>query len=319
LPVPHSDEAAITIQKDSIVSHSLNLRPNLLLLAAALVVLAAPAANAQTRPPAASAQPVPAQGGTAAHGDKFGAESVKKDFKFEVVSIRPVSPQSTAERPGPTPDGFDAQIPLYNMIMLAYAPEEFLAWLNGPTRISNPPQSIWDHYEINARVADEDREAWRNQGNRHELLSSALRDVLKERFKLVIHEHPGEFPGLHLVTMGKGVKLKATPPGFVLPPGGALRSGGVTVSEAAFRWHYYGASMEDLAAFLSFNTRLPVQDSTGLTGRYDFVIQRISDPSSDYNGVLDNWPIGQLGLALKPGKVPGRTLIIDHIEKPTEN
>jgi len=35
--------------------------------------------------------------------------------------------------------------------------------------------------------------------------------------------------------------------------------------------------------------------------------------------VLDNWPIGQLGLALKPGKVPGRTLIIDHIEKPTEN
>jgi hypothetical protein len=123
----------------------LNLHRKSLLLAAAWIAIAAPVTLAQTAaPPAASAQPVPAQGGTAAHGDKFGAESVKKDFKFEVVSIRPVSPQSTAERPGPTPDGFDAQIPLYNMIMLAYAPEEFLAFLrlnSDPLGSSNPPQS----------------------------------------------------------------------------------------------------------------------------------------------------------------------------------
>jgi uncharacterized protein (TIGR03435 family) len=244
----------------------------------------------------------------------------QKDFKFEVVSIRPVSPQSTAERPGLTPDGFDAQIPLYNMIMLAYAPEEFPAWANsnGATRISNPPSWIWDRFEINAHVADSDREAWRNQGVRRELVNSALREVLKDRFKLVIHQQPAEFPGLHLVTMGKGVKLKATPPGFVLPPGRPLRSGGVAKGEGR-GWHYYGASMEDLAVFLSMTTGLPVQDGTGLTGRYEFVIQPIDDPSHDANGALDNWPIYQLGLELKPGKVPGRTLIIDHIERPSEN
>jgi len=243
-----------------------------------------------------------------------------KDFKFEVVSIRPVAAQSTAQMPGPTPDGFDAQIPLYNMIMLAYAPEEFPAWANsnGATRISNPPSWIWDRFEINARVADSDREAWRSQGVRHELVSSALREVLKDRFKLVVHQQPAEFPGLHLVTMGKGVKLKVTPPGFVLPPGGPLRSGGVATGEGR-GWHYYGASMEDLAVFLSMTTGLPVQDSTGLTGRYEFVIQRADNPSQDANGALDNWPVYQLGLGLKPGKVPGRTLIIDHIEKPSEN
>jgi|ERR1017187_1693913 uncharacterized protein (TIGR03435 family) len=260
-----------------------------------------------------------AQGRTAAHGDKFGTESVKEDFKFEVVSIRPLS------KPGPmfaqiTPDGFNSQLPVRNIIMQAYDPGLWLAGLssNGTTQISNPPQSISDYYEINARVADEDREAWRNQGLRHELLASALRDVLKDRFKLVIREQPAEFSGLLLVTRGKDVKLKATPPGFVLPEGRQLRSGGVAVGRAA-SWHYYGASMEDLAAFLILTTGRPVQDRTGLTGRYEFTIQAIEHQSQDPDELPENWPISQLGLELKPGKVPGRTLIIDHIEKPSQN
>jgi uncharacterized protein (TIGR03435 family) len=219
-----------------------------------------------------------------------------------------------------TPDGFNSQLPVRNMIMQAYDPGVWLAGLssNGTTQISNPPQSIADYYEINARVADEDREAWRNQGNRHELLASALRDVLKDRFKLVIREQPAEFPGLLLVTRGKDVKLKATPPGFVLPEGRPLRSGGVAVGRGR-SWHYYGASMEDLAAFLILTTGRPVQDRTGLTGRYEFTIEANEHQSQDTEELPENWPINQLGLGLKPGKVPGRMLIIDHIEKPTAN
>ena len=261
-----------------------------------------------------------AQGRTAAHGDKFDTESVKEDFKFEVVSIRPLSKPGAAPRPGITPDGFNSQLSVRDMITQAYDPGEWLAGLagNGTTQISNPPQSLSDWYEINARVADEDREAWRNQGIRHELQASALRNVLKDRFKLVIREQPAEFPGLLLVTRGKDVKLKATPPGFVLPEGRPLRSGGVAVGRAR-SWHYYGASMEDLAAFLTLTTVRPVQDRTGLTGRYEFTIQAIEHPSQDPDELPENWPISQLGLELKPGKVPGRTLIIDHIEKPSQN
>lgn len=261
-----------------------------------------------------------AQGRTASQGDKFGTKSVTDGFKFEVVSIRPVSSQYPQQRAGITPDGLDTQVSLWYMIMRAYAPEEFPAFLslNSATRIDNPPKWSGDLYEINARVAAGDLEAWSNQGNSQELLISALRDVLKERFKLVIHQEPKEVLGLRLVTMGKGVKLKATPPGFVLPPGRPLRGGGVAVGSPGL-WHYYGASMEDLAAFLSLSTMRPVQDCTGLTGRYDFVLRGAAHISGDADGVLDNWPIYQLGLALKPGKVSGRTLIIDHIEKPSEN
>ena len=77
--------------------------------------------------------------------------------------------------------------------------------------------------------------------------------------------------------------------------------------------------MEDLAAFLTLTTVRPVQDRTGLTGRYEFTIQAIEHPSQDPDELPENWPISQLGLELKPGKVPGRTLIIDHIEKPSQN
>lgn len=272
--------------------------------------------------PGLSSASAPAQANKAIHVDTSRTDSGKEDFRFEVVSIRPLSKPMAEPRPGLTPDGFNTQLSVRDMIMWAYASEEWPAWLtgNGATRIGgNPPQLIGDYYEINARVADTDREAWRNQGNRHELLDSALRDVLKVRFKLVIRQQSAEVPGLLLVRMGKGVKVKAPPPGFALPTKGRpLRSGGVAVGEG-YRWHYYGATMEDLAAFLSLTTQRPVEDSTGLIGRYEFTIQRIELPSNETDELPNNWPISQLGLSLKPGKVPGRMLIIDHIEKPTAN
>jgi uncharacterized protein (TIGR03435 family) len=77
--------------------------------------------------------------------------------------------------------------------------------------------------------------------------------------------------------------------------------------------------MEDLAAFLILTTGRPVQDRTGLTGRYEFTIEANEHQSQDTEELPENWPINQLGLGLKPGKVPGRMLIIDHIEKPTAN
>jgi hypothetical protein len=45
-----------------------------------------------------------------------------------------------------TPDGFNSQLPVRNMIMQAYDPGVWLAGLssNGTTQISNPPQSIAD-------------------------------------------------------------------------------------------------------------------------------------------------------------------------------
>jgi uncharacterized protein (TIGR03435 family) len=85
-------------------------------------------------------------------------------------------------------------------------------------------------------------------------------------------------------------------------------------------WHYYGATIGDLVDFLGITSHLrPIHDETKLTGRYDFTLQMIDDPSNDPEDQVRNWPIAQLGLELKPGQYPGFKLVIDHLEKPTGN
>jgi uncharacterized protein (TIGR03435 family) len=77
--------------------------------------------------------------------------------------------------------------------------------------------------------------------------------------------------------------------------------------------------MEELAMFLSRFIMRPVHDATGLTGHYDFAVQQIEQPSREIEEMQYNWPVVPLGLELKPGKFPEVTLVIDYIEKPSEN
>ena len=80
----------------------------------------------------------------------------------------------------------------------------------------------------------------------------------------------------------------------------------------------------------------PVVDRTGLSGRFDFTIEYAADPSRSFffgpalpkpeaqQGDLQGPTFleavrKQLGLKLVPDKAPVETLIVDHIEKPSEN
>ena len=73
-----------------------------------------------------------------------------------------------------------------------------------------------------------------------------------------------------------------------------------------------------------------IQDRTGLTGRYDITITPPDmgpPPSSgDAGGAGASDPtsmlftlVETLGLKLESGKQPVETLVIDHIERPSEN
>jgi bla regulator protein blaR1 len=72
-----------------------------------------------------------------------------------------------------------------------------------------------------------------------------------------------------------------------------------------------------------------VLDKTGLSGSYDFLLKwtpleasglSASAPSPDSESVSLFTAIEeQLGLKLVPAKGPGEVLIIDHIERPSEN
>jgi uncharacterized protein (TIGR03435 family) len=68
----------------------------------------------------------------------------------------------------------------------------------------------------------------------------------------------------------------------------------------------------------------PVVDQTGLSGLYDFTLTWLHDSNGD-EAILDNTANirdalkKQLGLELKPSHAPMSFLIVDHIERPSEN
>ncbi len=78
------------------------------------------------------------------------------------------------------------------------------------------------------------------------------------------------------------------------------------------------------------NLGRPVVDQTGLTGTCDFAIEFVpelngaipvgSDFTPDPNGpTFDQAVREQLGLKLDSQKAPSEFLIIDHVERPSEN
>jgi len=258
------------------------------------------------------------------------AARAPKDVKFEIASITPVKPGTRTEAAltfVPTPDGYRSSLTVGQMVMLAYGPSDDQLWRGIP--LVNWPAWIGggdDWYVVNARVSDADRDAWRNQSSKHELLRTAMQDLLRDRCKLVIHEKPTQVEVFNLIVQKRGTKLKPTPVGFALPKGGGpLTSGGVRVPELlpehGIRWRYYGATIADLVEFLTATSSgRSVVDETGLTGRYDFTLQLIDHPARNGDDEeIYNWPVDQLGLVLKPGKAIGFALVIDHIERPTEN
>jgi len=68
----------------------------------------------------------------------------------------------------------------------------------------------------------------------------------------------------------------------------------------------------------------PVVDRTGLSGLYDFTLTWMHDPSGD-EAITDNTANfrdalkAQIGLELKPSHAPISFLIVDHVERPSEN
>jgi uncharacterized protein (TIGR03435 family) len=82
--------------------------------------------------------------------------------------------------------------------------------------------------------------------------------------------------------------------------------------------------MEQLVSSLTGQLRVPIVDGTGLTGTYDAHLQFLPDerkldadapPVASLADALRE----ELGLRLEKGKAPVEVLVIDHIEKPSEN
>jgi uncharacterized protein (TIGR03435 family) len=212
--------------------------------------------------------------------------------------------------------------------MMAYFPMQF----QSDERLKGAPSWVMNKkYDIIAKVAPEDMPKWQKSKPsmfKKEMLNTMLQAALAERCKLVLHQVQAEIPGIALeVKKSSKTKLKLAqlnqpPPdgaGMSLPDGGrALFSG----KDNRIEWTFYQASMTDLIAFLQMTPHTPIQNNTGLNGKYDFVLSRqdmispddFSTPRPDMP-----WDLDVLGLKLRRTNIQTETLVIDHIERPSEN
>ncbi len=240
------------------------------------------------------------------------------------MSIRP-SPPDAGFGYQRTPDGLRVTgMTLPTVILLAYLP----SWLWSHDRIQNAP--AWaskDRYDINAKVAPQDLDAWTHQSPAEPAVMRAmLLSMLQGRCHLQIHTVPAEMPGFALAIGRRGTALHASTPGEATT-GVKLTDGGVAHAErlddGTTTWHFHNASIAGLTNFMSFQAHTRILDQTGLTGRYDFALAVAPDRNLDANGASADpatfWDLRALGLRTVPTKVPIIYIVIDHIDPPSEN
>lgn len=277
--------------------------------------------------------------GQAASGPVAGAAASQtagaakaKPLAFDVVSIRPSEPGSSAAISKVLPDGYRlANVSIWTTIMTAYFPQGAAYWTYDRL-VGGPPWLQSELYDIDAKVSEADIAEWQKHGTQAPMLLQMLQTMLADRCRLVFHRIPAEVDGWALEVDKRGPKLTEAKAGAVLPTGMKFPGGGVMVVSPGGKrlYRYYGVSMEDFALHLSMmSARQPVQDKTGLTGKYDFVMSWLDmSPNADgKEGVyasdnpnpLSSLDLGSLGLKLVPVKVPTETLVIDHIERPSAN
>lgn len=202
------------------------------------------------------------------------------------------------------------------------------------TPIQGGPNWINDErYEIDAKA-----EGAPGQGM---LRGPMLQTLLQDRFNLKIHHANREVPVYALTVAKGGAKLQPTKEGSCVPWDSAPAAPGVQFCGLPKRGdkglHLIGATMADLCKILSVPeiSDRPTIDKTGITGTFDIQLpgprdlrggaSAATDPAAR-SAMDDPSPFEAMRTAIKPfglnlerAKGGGEFLVIDHVERPSEN
>jgi len=265
---------------------------------------------------------------------------------FEVASVKldsgpfhsPNFPLDNSDAYRPVGGRFSADFPLQTYISFAY--KLSLSPSQREAMLAHLPHWVaTDRYAIDARAAG-------TPGK--DQMRLMMQSLLADRFKLSVHfeTQTGSAYAMVLAKAGKtgpqlrphsegapcGAMSTDVPPphdGEVFPPvcdvymltmhpGKLAKAGSRNTTTALL-----ASALPGLGRF-----DLPVVDQTGLTGRYDFWIEFVPErpgtPNADAPAPVEGPAFldalrEQLGLKLESTKAPLRVLVIDKLERPTEN
>jgi uncharacterized protein (TIGR03435 family) len=185
-----------------------------------------------------------------------------------------------------------------------------------------------------------------------------LQALLEDRFRLKLHREAREIPVYDLIVAKGGFKLqplkagsctpfdpfKSSEPGITpadLIAGLAKTCGSITSRRpegpgdpATVEFH--GMSMDEIAQHLSRPLDRPVVNKTGIAGMFDVHLEFAPDQATPgflaagapAAAIADDPPGGpsiftaiqaQIGLKLEPAKGPGQYIVVDSVERPSEN
>ena len=243
--------------------------------------------------------------------------------QFDVISVRP-NKDSNQTRMQFTPDGLRGIAVTVRFLLY-----EGYGGINHEQVIGEPAWSNTAGFDIDAKVAPADVPTLSKMT--FEQRRTMFQSVLAERFKLAVHHETRELP-LYVLSVAKGgPKFKESAPD---DPAATARRRGMTINNGKLTAN--DAQLSMLVTMLSRSTGRTVVDKTGLAGNYDFTLEWAPDeggPSSP--GAATGAATGsapdqsapsiftavqeQLGLKLESSKGPLDVIVVDHIERPTED
>jgi uncharacterized protein (TIGR03435 family) len=262
--------------------------------------------------------------------------------QFEVASVKASKSQVT-RLPLPTGSRFSASgVTLRLLLQYAYRPTS----TTGPllnSQVEGAPSWIdTDKFDVEAKAGDDVGRISSDQ------MQLRLQSLLADRFQLKAHWEMREMPAYNLVIARNGLKIKLSadqtpttpggpppsPDSAAAPPRGSMRvfgkpspsNQGILVTMAAT-----AIPMSTLLNMLPSYVGRPVIEKAELNGLFDLRLEFVlsgAPPATAGGQPAPPDPGGssiftaleeQLGLKLESSKGPVEVLIIDSVQRPTEN
>jgi uncharacterized protein (TIGR03435 family) len=254
---------------------------------------------------------------------------------FDVATIKPHAAGARVSWMGvqETPDGLTGSMTTLTMLM------QYAYGLRNENQVFGVPD--WaraDRYDIQAKMSEADVAEIKGlspaEGKARRQLM--LRALLAERFQLKTHPDTKQVPVYELVVAKGATKLKDaatdTNPQLGMGKDGKPWTGIRFMKDTSVAQGYSMSSLADLLSAPFAGVGRPVVDKTGLTGTYDFTINWsvytaqvvVQNGVATGSAAGDDAPsifgaLKEIGLKLQPATGAIDTVVVDHVEKPTEN
>lgn len=233
--------------------------------------------------------------------DKSGS----KPLTWDVISVKPNHSMDYSSSMQWMPDGVVFRnMTLHGLFLNAFEVRSesqitgYPAWVNS------------EHFDIQAKMDADSAAAYlalkgEASGRQWQVF---MQQILDERFAIKFHMEKRELPVYNLVVAKQGLKAKESVPD---------EEGSSSMGPGKYSAHRM--QVGNLAVSLSGLVGRVIIDKTGLTALYDVDLTWSRDGEADSGPSIFTALQEQLGLKLEPAKALLDVVVIDHIERPSEN